>query len=71
MLKFEEELKNALENFQVDNATSLSIKIQKAGDKGYKLSEQEELLWGKLTILIFRDRGEDMEQVDWSCVGCN
>jgi head-tail adaptor len=50
--RFTEELKNALEKFDVGDAELLTEKIQEAEAAGYEMTTAEDRLWTRLTTCI-------------------
>jgi head-tail adaptor len=50
--RFTEELKNALEKFDVGDAELLTEKIQEAEAAGYEMTTAEYRLWTRLTTCI-------------------
>lgn len=50
--KFKDELKTALENFDVNDAEALTDKIQEAEATGYEMTTAEDRLWTRLTTCI-------------------
>jgi len=50
--RFTEELKNALEKFDVSDAETLTEKIQEAEAAGYEMTTAEDRLWTRLTTCI-------------------
>lgn len=50
--RFTEELKNALEKFDVGDAEALTEKIQEAEAAGYEMTTVEDRLWTRLTTCI-------------------
>lgn len=50
--KFKDELKEALEKFNVSSAEALTEKIQEAEAAGYEMTTAEDRLWTRLTTCI-------------------
>lgn len=71
---FKDKLEKMLQNFDLEKAEELSMELHHAEEKGIELTEQEDLLWGKLTVLIFRKRQGVHglpDESEWNCLGCN
>lgn len=52
MTKFKDELKAALDNFDIHHAQSVSERLHAAEENGYEITATEERLWARLTKCI-------------------